>query len=117
MKKLIWFALAIFASRSAASAEDFHIVIQQGQRPKMAIPDFRGSGAAQGFMGSFNQTLWSDIEGAGLFEMVAKTSYPTTVPQQPSDFRQPAAVPTPRARKRDEIAAPPTGGGLWMTDW
>ena len=87
MKKLIWIALAVWASLAALTAEDIRILIQAGQHPAMAIPDFRGSGAAAGLMGAFNQTLWSDIDGAGLFRMAPKTSYPTMVPQQLSDFR------------------------------
>lgn len=117
MKKLIWFALAVWASSAALNAEDIHIVIQGGMRPAMAIPDFRGAGAAQPLMAPFNETLWGDIDGAGLFKMVPKTSYPTTVPQQPSDFREPSSAQAPRARSRDQVVAPPSGGGLWMTDW
>lgn len=117
MKKLIWFALAICASLAVLSAEDIRIVLQAGQRPKMAVPDLRGSGAAQPLMAAFNDTLWNDLDGAGLFDMVAKTSYPTMVPQQLSDFRQPAPVQTPRGRRKDELVSAPTGGGLWLTDW
>ena len=42
-------------------------------------------------MPAFNQTLWADISGGGVFKMAPKTMYPTTIPQQPSDF----SVPTP----------------------
>src|SRR5471032_1374366 len=87
MKKLLWFAIAAFA----ITAQDARISIVGSGRPKMGIPDFRGSGEAQAFIGAFNQTLWDDVKGAGLFDMVAKTSYPTFVPQQPSDFQTPAA--------------------------
>jgi TolB protein len=66
-------------------------------------------------MGTFNQTLWSDLDSAGLFRMVPKTSYPTMIPQQPGDFREPSGE-SPRSRSRKEVA-PPNGGGLWMTDW
>jgi TolB protein len=118
MKKIIRFALAVCIGLLVLSAQDIRIVLNSGDRPHMAVPDFRGSGAAQPLMGAFNQTLWSDLDSAGLFTMVPKTSYPTMVPQQPSDFRQP---PTPdeaaRARKRREPAAPASGGGLWMSDW
>jgi TolB protein len=99
-------------------AQDVTIKLQQGERPAMAIPDFRGTGDAQNFMGAFNQTLWADVDGAGLFKMVPKTMYPTGVPQQPSDFRQPPPVPErPPARGRQQITQPQTGGGLWMSDW
>ena len=114
MKKLLWFVVA-GAGLFVLTAQDIKINIINGQRPAMAVPDFRGSGAAQGLMGTFNQTLWSDLDSAGLFKMVPKTSYPTTIPQQPSDFREPPA-PSTRSRSRAETA-PPSGGGLWMTDW
>lgn len=118
MKRLLCLALAVGASVAVVTAEDIHIVISKGERPAMAIPDFRGSGEAQPLMGTFNQTLWGDIDGAGLFKMVPKTSYPVTVPQQPSDFREPpSTTATPRSRRRGEIVSAPTGGGLWMSDW
>ncbi|HJT90269.1 MAG TPA: DPP IV N-terminal domain-containing protein [Bryobacteraceae bacterium] len=118
MKKLIWLGLAACGCMLVASAQDIKITLQRAERPTMAIPDFRGSGAAQNLAAAFNQTLWSDIEGSGLFKMAPKTSYPTTVPQQPSDFREPPpAVETPRGRRRDSIVTPPSGGGLWMSDW
>ena len=120
MKRLICFALAASGLLLvlAAQDKDIRIIIQEGQRPAMAIPDFRGSGAAQPLMGPFNQTLWADIEGAGLFKMVPKTLYPGSIPQQPSDFREPPPVTeTPRGRNRSEITTPQSGGGLWMSDW
>jgi TolB protein len=84
----------------------------------MAIPDFRGAGDAQSFMAAFNQTLWADVDGAGLFKMVPKTMYPSAVPQQPSDFRQPPPVVerTP-VRGCQQLSQPQTGGGWWMSDW
>ena len=115
MKKIICYALAVCASWQVLAAQpDLRIEIVGSQRPNMAIPDFRGAAAAQGLMGTFNQTLWNDIDSAGLFKMVPKTSYPTTIPQQPSDFREPAAS-TPSVRNKPAAAA--GGGGLYMADW
>lgn len=117
MKRLIWTLLVFGAGVAVSAPQDIRLTIRGGPRPAMAIPDLRGSGAAQPLMGAFNQTLWGDIDGAGLFKMVPKTSYPVNVPQQPSDFREPPAqTQAPRAR-RGQIVSPPTGGGLWMTDW
>jgi TolB protein len=120
MKRVFWL-LAAFAGILlvlAAQQSDVKIVISQGDRPVMAIPDLRGSGAAAGLMNALNQTLWTDVEQAGLFRMAAKTMYPTSVPQQPSDFREPPpVVEAPRARNRKEITQPQSGGGLWMRDW
>ena len=101
MRRLVWLAMALMGTWLVLMAQDVVITLQQGERPAMAIPDLRGSGDAQNYMGALNQTLWADVEGAGLFKMVAKTMYPTAVPQQPSDFRQPPPVPErPPARGR-----------------
>jgi TolB protein len=44
--------------------------------------------------------------------------FPAAVPQQPSDFREPPpVVERPRARGRQQISQPQTGGGRWMSDW
>lgn len=115
MKKIIWLTVAACLGWWVLTAQEFHIILQEGERPPMAVPDFRGSGAAQALMGTFNQTLWSDLDSAGFFKMVPKTSYPTMIPQQPGDFREPPVQNT-RSRSRTETA-PPSGGGLWMTDW
>jgi len=50
---------------AGCDGQDVVIKLQQGERPAMAIPDFRGTGDAQNYMGAFNQTLWADVEGAG----------------------------------------------------
>ncbi|HEX6897247.1 MAG TPA: hypothetical protein VF146_18335 [Bryobacteraceae bacterium] len=71
-----------------------------GEKPVIAVPDFRGSGDAQRFMATFNSTLFGDLQNSGQLKMAAKTFYPLQVPQQPADFRQSAA-----------------GQGLWLTDW
>jgi TolB protein len=91
--------------------------IEGGGRPVIAVPDLRGAGEAQAFMPAFNQTLWQDLNGAAVFKMVPKTMYPTTIPQQPSDFTQPAAPAAPARGRGNQPAAPPSGGGRWLTDW
>src|SRR5580704_2227341 len=60
----------------------------RGEKPNIAVPDFRGTGDAQKFMGVFNSTLFNDLQGSGQLKMIPKTLYPVQVPQQPSDFRQ-----------------------------
>ena len=111
------FLLTAGASCLVLTAQDIKLKIVGEARPALAIPDFRGSGAAQAWMGAFNQTLWTDVSNSPNVKLVPKTTYPPSVPQQPSDFREPAApAATPRGRP-GELVTPPTGGGLWMTDW
>src|SRR5215472_3038396 len=64
-------------------------VIREGEKPTIAVPDFRGAGDAQKVMDQFNKTLWSELEGSGALKMAPKTFYPLLIPQQPSDFRPP----------------------------
>jgi TolB protein len=91
--------------------------IVQGERPAIAIPDLRGTGEAQALMTALNQTLWADVSGSGIFKMAPKTMYPTTIPQQPSDFTQPAPQPAPGRGRGAQITQAPSGGGRWLTDW
>lgn len=87
-----------------ANAQDIRTgIAREGERPVMAVTDFRGAGTAQPFMSAFNETLFNDLQGAGVFRMAPKGMYPLQAPQRPEDFRQPAAG-TP-------------GGGLWLSDW
>ncbi len=73
-----------------------------GTKPRIAVPDFRGSGDAQRFMDGFNQTLWDELYGSGALTMVAKSVYPLNIPQQPKDFRPPSGS---------------VSNGPWLTDW
>src|SRR5712692_3264790 len=68
---------------------DIRGTITNTDRPAIAIPDMRGTEGAQQYMDTFNQTLWSEIEGSGALKMVGKSLYPLTIPQQPSDFKPP----------------------------
>jgi|SRR5579871_1713505 len=118
MKRLILFLLAASGGLLMLMAQDIKIILKGDTKPAVAVPDFRGSGAAQAWMPAFNETLWGDLSSSASIKLIPKTMYPTSVPQQPTDFRQPPPAPvTPRGRKGSEIVAPQTGGGLWMTDW
>src|SRR6266700_3447952 len=120
MKKLICFALASAGALLVLTAQDARIIIDrtQGVIPVIALPDFRGSGDAQKFMGAFNETLFSDVNGSGLLKIVPKTSLPVFVPQQPSDFQQPPPPPAAPTRGRSpQMTQAPNGGGRWMQDW
>jgi TolB protein len=86
-------------------AQDAVIKSVGGPKAKIAIPDFRGAGETAQFMNAFNQTLFSDVQDSGLFEMAGKSLYPLVTPQQPTDFQEPGPV-TATGRR-----AP------WLTDW
>jgi TolB protein len=56
---------------------------------RLAAADFKqaNSDPANGpLLSAFNQTLWNDLDNAGMFEMVAKSFYPSGTPGAPSDI-------------------------------
>jgi TolB protein len=84
-------------------------IMKSGGKGALAVPDFRGAGAAAPVMPVFNQTLWDELDGSGIFRMVPKTSYPLNVPQRPEDWLpEPAARPT---------APGPAEVGRRLRDW
>ena len=87
--------------------------IVKGEKPKIAVPDFRGSGDAQRVMDPFNQTLWDELAGSGVLNMVAKSLYPLSVPQRPQDFHPPTTVAPLRRGDPPRVQS----NGPWLTDW
>ncbi len=55
-------------------------------KPALAVVDFRGAGSQQ-FMTAFNSTLFSDLDGSGLFDLKAKSMFPLNNPQRPEDLQ------------------------------
>jgi len=121
MKKLVWIPAALAAALLTADAQQGPVltgeVSKPAQLPVIAVPDLNGGGAAQGYMKAFNQTLWDDLAGSGVLKVAPKTLYPQGIPQQPSDFRQPAQAPVAPRSRHGEMVAAPNGGGYWMSDW
>jgi TolB protein len=104
MKKYL-VLLSVLAASVFACAQEINIKVEKGTgKASIAVPDFRGSGAAQNFMSTFNATLFSEVQNSAIFTMVAKTFMPLQIPQQPSDFKRP---PMPGAN----------GNGYFMSDW
>jgi len=101
--------LSVFAQSQTKPVE-----LSPAPVPRLAVPDFRSADVSPNLMSAFNQTLWNDLNTAGIFSMVQKSMYPKAAPRQPSDFRQPPPAPTTQRRRG---GGSQTGGGLWMTDW
>jgi TolB protein len=100
---LLTVLLAVGALMLTGQTANITGVITGGALLKLAVPDFRGAGASQKFMNTFNSTLWDDLDGGGVLTLVAKSVYPLNVPQRPEDF-----VP-PDSRGQST--------GPWLTDW
>jgi TolB protein len=93
-------AVLLLASSAAVSGQKIVTdMIKGGQNPNMAVIDFRGATGSQGYMATFNQTLFNDLQDSGLFKMVPKSFFPLQNPQRPEDFK------------------PVSGQGLALADW
>jgi len=51
-------------------------VNKPGEKPAIAVPDFRGSGDAQRLMDPFNATLFRELQTSGQLKLIPKTVYP-----------------------------------------
>ncbi|MGH9595026.1 MAG: hypothetical protein ACRD5L_18180, partial [Bryobacteraceae bacterium] len=82
-------AALLFAAAASLFAQGGRNIIDitGGQKPAIAVPDFRGSGDAQTHMGVFNSTLFSNLQDSGQFSMTPKTVMPLHIPQQATDFK------------------------------
>ncbi len=90
------FSLALFLlliSISSAFAQTDWIRTGTGlgvEKIRLASPDFRpnaGDASTQQLIKVFNDTLWNDLESAGIFEMVSKSFYPLGQVGSPSDVK------------------------------
>src|ERR1700756_2037089 len=74
----------------AAAQGPVKLKINRGQeRPRLAVPDFKtatGDPQSGPLNTVFNQTLWNDLDNAGIFDMVAKSFYPSQQPGQPAEL-------------------------------
>ena len=75
----------------AAAQGTVKLEINMGQeRPRVAAADFKAATAdpqSAPLNTVFNQTLWNDLDNAGIFEMVAKSFYPSSQqPGQPGEL-------------------------------
>jgi TolB protein len=118
MTKKIFFVLGLALAAIVALAQNRILIELTGQGGKgvIAIPDFRGTGDAARLMGTFNTTLWAEIDQSGLFRMAPKTSYPLQTPQQPQDIRG-GQAPSPEPARRGTPPQPQQPTGMYLSDW
>jgi TolB protein len=60
------------------------------EKVRLAVPDFKPSNQDPrntDLLKVFNDTLWNDLDNAGIFEMVSKSFMPTDTPANPADVR------------------------------
>src|SRR5205814_4620623 len=60
------------------------------EKVRIAVPDFKAASQDPKnteLLKAFNDTLWNDLDNAGIFDMVSKSFYPTDVPGSPTEVR------------------------------
>ncbi len=71
------------------------------EKVRLAVPDFKsaaGDAQTAGLLKTFNDTLWNDLDHAGIFDMVSKSFYPLQSPGTPQDMNLQAwSSPPPNA--------------------
>ena len=71
------------------------------EKVRLAVPDFKPSGSDPqnaDLLKTFNETLWNDLDNAGIFDMVSKSFFPLEVPAAPADVKLDAwSSPPPNA--------------------
>lgn len=90
---LVVLVAIICVTNQARAQGKISFELNMGQeRPRLAVADFKAANVdpqTSPLNTVFNQTLWNDLDNAGIFEMVAKSFYPVFVPAQPGEVRQP----------------------------
>ena len=100
-------ALAVAAYSQSQDA--IVLKLTGGEKKKIALPDFRATGAAGALVEAFNKTVFEDIQQSGLFDMAAKSFYPLNPPQQEADLR--AGQATCAGRCLSDWAGTPVSAG------
>src|SRR5438105_11674743 len=60
------------------------------EKVRLAVPDFNAAGQDPKnaeLLKVFNETLWNDLDNAGIFEMVSKSFYPLQAPANAQEIR------------------------------
>src|SRR5579859_3718111 len=94
MKRSLPRLLLLLCVAMAAHAQDW---IRTGtglgvEKVRVAVPDFKPSGSdpqTAALLKTFNDTLWNDLDNAGIFDMVSKSFYPLQVPGTQQEMRLP----------------------------
>src|SRR5215467_626537 len=85
---LFIFVLCVVAN--ATSQDWIRTGTNRGAPIRLAVPDFKAANSdpqTAPLNQVFNQTLWNDLDNAGIFEMVAKSFYPALQPGQPAELQ------------------------------
>ncbi len=91
------------------------------EKVRLAVSDFKAANAeaqTATLLKTFNDTLWGDLQNAGIFDLVSKSFYPIEQPGNPQDVRLDAwGNPPPNASMLAFGNLGSTGGQLTVQGW
>jgi TolB protein len=91
------------------------------EKVRLAVPDFKPSTSDAknaDLLKVFNDTLWNDLESAGIFDMASKSFYPLAVPGTPTEVQFSAwNAPPPNASMLAFGSLGVTGDNVTVQGW
>jgi TolB protein len=121
--RFLFTCLLLVALLPSGSAQDW---IKTGtglgvEKIRLAVPDFQPANQDPNdanLLRAFNDTLWNDLENAGIFEMVSKSFYPLQPLKNPADVRFEAwSAPPPKAAMLAFGNLGVSGNGMTVQGW
>ena len=85
---ILLFIPLVFSFTSATAQDQIKTGTNMGAPLVLAVPDFKQANADPGnapLISVFNDTLWYDLDNAGIFTLVAKSFYPSKTPGSPNE--------------------------------
>jgi TolB protein len=123
MKRSYKWLLPLLVFVTSASAQDW---IRTGtglgvEKIRLAVPDFKPSTAdpkEADLLKVFNDTLWNDLDSAGIFDVVSKSFYPLGLVSGPADVKFEAwSAPPPSAAMLAFGNLKAAGNNLTVQGW
>ncbi|MGH9537745.1 MAG: Tol-Pal system beta propeller repeat protein TolB [Terriglobales bacterium] len=91
------------------------------EKVRLAVPDFNASAQDAknaDLLKVFNETLWNDLDNAGIFDMVSKSFYPLGQIGNPADVKfEPWSSPPPNAAMLAFGNLGVSGNGMTVQGW
>jgi TolB protein len=91
------------------------------EKVRLAAPDFKAStqdAKNADLLKTFNDTLWNDLDNAGIFDMVSKSFFPIATPGTPNEVKFDAwSAPPPNASMLVFGNLGATGNNLTVQGW
>ena len=104
MRRILSFAILVTLCGSALAQDWIKTGTGLGvEKVRLAVTDFKAASQdpnTPNLQKTFNDTLFSDLDNAGIFDMVSKSFLPTTAPGNPSDV------------KFNDFSAPPVNASM-----